>query len=303
LDSVRQASVAAAEARVRVSAQRIKAAEQALEATRAAVATSRLNLDRQRSLGKDGLSSSRQVELAELEYARLVTEVERASASLLVARSELSAATSERVRVDSEREAAIADATASNVSAQADIARTIEELYRIDVRLARQQAQSITANRDGTVQRVFAVDGNQMVKAGERLLELVPDTLDRAVEVWVSGRDAPLIAPGRHVRIQFEGWPALQFSGWPSVAVGTFGGNVAFVDPSDNGKGKFRVVIVPDPGQQWPDARYLRQGVRAHAWVLLDTVRLGYELWRLFNGFPPTVDQPLDAGGTTGKGK
>ncbi len=301
LDSVRRASVAAAEAKVRVASQRIKAAEQALEAGRAAGRTSQLNLERQRALGKDGLSSTRTVELAELEYARLLTEIERGNASLLVARSELSAAQSDRVRIDAEREAAIEESTASIASARADIAKTNEELYRLDVRLARQQAQSVVATRDGTVQRVLAVDGNQMVKAGEQLLVLVPDTLDRAVEVWVSGRDAPLITAGRHARLQFEGWPAVQFSGWPAVAVGTFGGVVAFVDPSDDGKGKFRVLIVPDPGQQWPDARYLRQGVQTHAWVLLDRVPLGYELWRLFNGFPPSVTQPVDAGGVTGK--
>jgi hypothetical protein len=33
-------------------------------------------------------------------------------------------------------------------------------------------------------------------------------------------------------------------------------------------------------------------------WVLLDTVPLGFELWRQFNGFPPTVAQGVD--GTAG---
>ena len=49
--------------------------------------------------------------------------------------------------------------------------------------------------------------------------------------------DAPLIEPGRKVRLQFEGWPAVQFVGWPSVAVGTFGGKVNRVFPTDDGKG------------------------------------------------------------------
>ena len=69
-----------------------------------------------------------------------------------------------------------------------------------------------------------------MVKQGEPLALLVPDTKARAVELWVDGNDAPLITPGRHVRLQFEGWPAVQFVGWPSVAVGTFPAEVAFVD-------------------------------------------------------------------------
>jgi adhesin transport system membrane fusion protein len=303
LEDMRKTAVAAAAARIRIATQRVKASEQALEASKAANHTSKLNLDRQRSLVKDGLVSNRAVELAELEFTRTLTDVERSNANLLGARSEESAAVSERMRVDAEREAVVEEARASLASAQADIARTTEELYRIEVRLARQEAQSVVANRDGMVQRVLAVDGNQMVKAGDKLLVLVPDTKDRAVEVWVKGNDAPLISPSRHVRLQFEGWPALQFSGWPSVAVGTFGGRVAFVDPSDDGKGKFRVVIVPDEDEPWPDARFLRQGVRAHAWVLLDQVRLGYELWRQFNGFPPTVSQPVDGDDKDGKDK
>ena len=110
------------------------------------------------------------------------------------------------------------------------------------------------------------------------------------------------------MRLQFEGWPALQFSGWPSIAVGTFGGRVPLVDPTDNGKGKFRVLVEPDPDeQQWPSHRFLRQGVRANGWVLLNVVPIGYELWRQFNGFPPVIslDEPgvFDPDGKTGADK
>ena len=81
------------------------------------------------------------------------------------------------------------------------------------------------------------------------MLVLVPDTDVKAVELWVSGVDAVLITPGRHARLQFEGWPAMQFEGWSELAVGTFGGTVAFVDATDDGKAKFRVLIVPDQGR------------------------------------------------------
>jgi hypothetical protein len=110
------------------------------------------------------------------------------------------------------------------------------------------------------------------------------------VEIWVDGNDMPLISPGRPVRLQFEGWPAVQFVGWPSVAVGTFGGIVRLVDATDDGSGKFRVLVEPDPKDDpWPSGAYLRQGVRANGWVLLNQVPLGFELWRQFNGFPPAV--------------
>ncbi|QDT09528.1 HlyD family secretion protein [Planctomycetes bacterium K23_9] len=158
------------------------------------------------------------------------------------------------------------------------------ELDRLDVR----------APRSGLIQSWLGQAGSDSVKEGDRLFVIVPDTDELAVEMKVSGNDMPLIAEGDRVRLQFEGWPAVQFVGWPSVAVGTFGGRVNRVFPTDDGVGNFRVVVTPDTSGEsdsaWPDRRYLRQGVRANGWVLLDEVALGYEVWRQLNGFPPTVN-------------
>ena len=133
-------------------------------------------------------------------------------------------------------------------------------------------------------------------------LELPPDGVDAKQAFSITdGNDAALISEGRHVRMQFEGWPAVQFTGWPSVAVGTFGGVISFIDPQDDGKGNFRVLVVPEQGgEPWPSPRFLRQGVRAKAWVLLERVSLGFELWRRFNGFPPMLEQAPDAAGAQG---
>ena len=86
----------------------------------------------------------------------------------------------------------------------------------------------------------------------------------------------------------------MQFAGWPSVAVGTFGGEVMTIDATDDGTGKFRILVRPDATSDWPDDRYLRQGVRANGWFMLNQVSLGYEIWRQLNGFPATVakDEP-----------
>ncbi|MEL6546322.1 MAG: secretion protein HlyD, partial [Myxococcota bacterium] len=58
--------------------------------------------------------------------------------------------------------------------------------------------------------------------------------------------------------------------------------------------GRFRIVVIPDESEEnWPEARYLRQGIKAKGWVLLNQVSLGYELWRQLNGFPVSLpDQP-----------
>ncbi len=169
-----------------------------------------------------------------------------------------------------------------------DEANAAAELARIDVRLSRQLTQSVKAPAAGTILKIISGQGAQVVKAGQTLAVFVPETASRAVEIWVNGNDVPLVYEGRKVRLQFEGWPALQFSGWPSVAVGTFAGKVQLVDSADNGEGKSRIVVTPEDSALWPEPRYLRQGVRAVAWVLLDEVSLGYELWRSFNGFPPS---------------
>lgn len=295
LEESRKSGIAAAESRIRMANQRVIASEQALALAEATLSTAKLNIERQKSLAEQGLTSKRQLELTELEATRAQTEVERAKVALSGARSEEAALTSDRTKVGNDASASINDARASQSAAEAEVANASAELARIEVRLARQSAQSVAAPRDGTIFRIVANGhAGEIVKAGDVLAVLVPDTRDRAVELWVSGNDMPLVREGAHARIQFEGWPALQFSGWPSVAVGTFGGRVDFVDAHDNGAGQFRVLVVPEQGATWPAAIYLRQGVRTQGWVQLGRVRLGYELWRQFNGFPPSLPKEPD---------
>jgi adhesin transport system membrane fusion protein len=72
--------------------------------------------------------------------------------------------------------------------------------------------------------------------------------------------------------------------------MGSFAGKVTLIDATDDGKGHFRLLVTPDPHDlPWPSDRFLRQGVRSNGWVLLGRVTLGYELWRIFNNFPPLV--------------
>lgn len=169
-----------------------------------------------------------------------------------------------------------------------EIAKVQSEILKLETQISQQASQKLRAARDGTMMRIYKAQGGVIVKKGEILASLVPDNTSRSVELTVSGRDMPLLAKGRKVRLQFQGWPALQFSGWPDVAIGTYGGVVSVIDPSDDGYGNFRIVVFPDTeDEEWPEDRYLRQGVRCVGWILLDTVSLGYELWRQFNGFPP----------------
>lgn len=161
------------------------------------------------------------------------------------------------------------------------------EVIKAETAVSRQLTQRVVAPRDGTILKIFGGDTSTYVKEGEVLVSFAPDPGRRAVELFVNGLDAVLVAPGREVRLSFEGWPAVQFSGWPSVAVGTFPGVVQFVDPAVSVNGRFRIVVVEKPGEPWPDERFLRLGGRAQGWVLLNEVRLGFEIWRQLNYFPP----------------
>jgi membrane fusion protein, adhesin transport system len=284
----REASIAAAEQRVRMAQERTRGQERAREAAVQAQETAILNGTRQRSLFEGGLTSKRAVELAELEVVRTRTEVERAEATVRAASSEERALASDLAKAKGDVSAAIDDATATRSMVDAEIASAAAELARIEVRFSRQGAQAVKAPRAGVVLRVIARQGGEMVRAGDGLAVIVPDTSDRAAEIWIDGNDVPLVTPGRKVRVQFEGWPAVQFAGWPEMAIGTFGGVVAFVDAAPHEHtGKFRAVIVPD--EPWPAPRYLRQGARVNGWIFLNRVRLGYEVWRQLNGFPAVV--------------
>ncbi|QDV63722.1 HlyD family secretion protein [Crateriforma conspicua] len=169
----------------------------------------------------------------------------------------------------------------------------LKELSELENKRDEFNRLEVQAPRSGYIQQWYGLAGSDTVKEGDQLFVIVPDAAELAVEMKVSGNDMPLVSEGDHVRLQFEGWPAVQFVGWPSVAVGTFGGKVNRVFPTDDGLGNFRVVVTPEKNfahdTDWPDRRYLRQGVRANGWVLLRRVKLGYEIWRQLNGFPPVV--------------
>lgn len=308
LTGSRRAAVSAAGSRAKMAKERLSAAEQAVQAAEATQKTAQLNFARQQALFEKGLASSRALELSDLEMVRTQTDVDRSKAALSAAKSELLALRQDELRVGTDATALLEDVRGARATALAEIANATAEGLRIEVRLARQESQAVKAPASGTVLRLHRGLGGDMVKAGDLLVTLVPDTDSRAVELWLDGNDVPLVSIGDKVRLQFEGWPAVQFVGWPQVAIGTFPGQVAVIDATDNEKGKFRVLVVPentpqrasDSKQVWPSKTYLRQGVRANGWVLLRQVKIGYELWRQFNGFPPVI-APNEPGADAGK--
>lgn len=263
---------------------------QKLVGEQAEAAAAQLQLERITQLAAEGIESTRKLELAQMKAAKTRTTVS--------ARQQLIAGTQQaRDKAAQAGSSKIASAQAQLQAALGKEAESRRKLVEIEVKLARQSRQDVRAPRAGRVLRLYGGPDGAQVKEGDLLVRLVPDTDARAVELAIDGNDVPLITAGDEVRVLFEGWPALQFSGWPEMSTGTFPGRVAFIDATDDGKGTFRIVVVPDPNSPgWPSGERLRQGVRAKGFVLLARVTSGYELWRQINGFPKLPISGMDKG-------
>jgi multidrug efflux pump subunit AcrA (membrane-fusion protein) len=170
---------------------------------------------------------------------------------------------------------------------RAKIAKSQADLTSIVVNRQRQSVQIVRAPRTGRIMRVEPIDSATLVKQGDKLATFVPAEAQRVVELYVDGRDVPLIHVGRRVRLEFEGWPAIQFSGWPSVARGLFDGRVAAIDIAASPNGLYRILVEQAPDRPpWPMEPSVRLGAKVQGWVLMNTVKVWFEIWRLLNDFP-----------------
>ncbi|WP_231602800.1 HlyD family secretion protein [Neorhodopirellula pilleata] len=303
--SVKDQTVAAAEAGVEAARAKIASQEQKLAEVQATLSQAATDYERQKTLFDERIASQLKFQQAEQKFNEAKAKVAQAEADVMAAQSALAEKQRDRDAKEQKAQADIEYATSTLNKAEGDVAKSESEIakamsdlqksktevFKAETALARQDNQTIRAPFDGFLTQIMPNQGSAVLKEGDPICVIVPDTSDRAVQVWLDGNDAPLVTPGRHVRLQFEGWPAVQFAGWPSVAVGTFGGEVVSIDATDDGKGKFRVLVQAEEDGDWPDERFLRQGVRANGWVLLERVPLWFEIWRNMNGFPPMLEE------------
>ena len=183
-------------------------------------------------------------------------------------------------------------ATLSEVSeGRSEVAKLRDKVGSLTIR---NSFYVIEAPQDGYVVRATRAGQGEIVKAGEPIVTVQPARPRKAVELYVKPMDVALLKPGRHVRVFFDGWPALQISGWPQVAVGTFGAQVVVIDQFPSSDGRFRVLLVPDTTHDEPWPAQLRLGTGVEGWAMLDNVTVGWEIWRTLNGFPLSI-KPGDA--------
>ncbi|MFM9068673.1 MAG: HlyD family secretion protein, partial [Planctomycetota bacterium] len=236
LGEARQMVIEAGEHLVEEASRILEAERHGVDAAEAAVAQTRANFERQKLLKEQGLTSGVNFEKDRRSYEEAVAKRNAAKQYVEASMKYLSAKQAELQQKSREAQTKVDYARAMQQEALGEVALVKKELSEIEGKQAQFESRVVVAPRDGIILRLMANDNADMLKEGDALFTIVPETQDRAVELWIDGNDMPLVTVNREVRLQFEGWPAIQFAaGWPGAAHGTFGGQVVAVDAADNG--------------------------------------------------------------------
>ena len=246
--------------------------------------------NRMEKMYDDGLKS-----LTELENRRLTYQ--KANASMIAAENKLLTSRNEVINAQVEITSIQAQYRDYLAKTESEKQATLSSMYDAEATVTKLQNQYmnysvrsgmyyITAPQDGYITKALQTGIGENLKEGEDIVSIMPAKYELAVEMYVKPIDLPLVRKGQHVRIQFDGWPAIVFSGWPNVSYGTYGGSVFAIDNFISQNGMYRVLVSPDPNDHpWPDA--LRVGSGTRTMLMLEDVPVWYELWRKINGFPP----------------
>ncbi|GDX42964.1 biotin attachment protein [Bacteroidota bacterium] len=255
----------------------------------------RVQYERQRVLFDSGVVSLVQLEQRNQSYQSALAKkisaenkLANTKQDLVITRLEIRAQVQDNLEKKAKAEGDRLQSLTAIASGQAEIAK-LKNLYASYA--IRNGMYYILAPQNGQVIKAKKAGLGEYVKEGEMIVEIVPEKIAYAVEMFVRPLDAPLIHPGQKVRLLFDGFPAIVFSGWPNASYGTFGGIVTAVERNTNGEGKFRVLVKEDPNDKpWP--YQLQVGAGGQGIALLKDVPIWYELWRNINGFPADYYKP-----------
>jgi multidrug efflux pump subunit AcrA (membrane-fusion protein) len=267
-----------------------------LEAAKTNYKIAEIQLNRSRTLLKEGLDSEVDVEGKVLKLQETQAKLISLETKLLQSRNEVLNAQIEISRIGQEYAEKIAKTQSDRFeaeSAQLDVEVQVSKLENDRSNYSiRSGMLFITAPQDGYINRAIISGLGETFKEGEPLVNIMPFNYDLAVETYVEPLDLPLLYVGEKVRVQFDGWPAIIFSGWPNASYGTYGATIVAVETFISPNGKYRILLAPDEdeGYDWPPG--LRAGAGAYTIALLDDVPVWYELWRKLNGFPPDYYNP-----------
>ena len=261
-----------------------------IQAAKIALDNEQKQLERTEELFKKGLKSLTEVENKRAKFQELQAKWQSSENKYQQSLQEMDNLSFQLSGADSEYAGKIAKADSDKQSTMSDKFGAEGDVNKLKNQYSnyalRSQFYYITAPRDCYITKATTVGIGETVKEGEQIVSIVPIQMDLAVEMYINPIDFPLVKLGAPVRFLFDGWPAFVFSGWPNASVGTYSGVVYAIDNVANEKGKYRLIVAPDPTQTpWPEA--LRPGSGASGFALLKNVPIWYELWRQLNGFPP----------------
>ncbi|MBC7937023.1 MAG: HlyD family efflux transporter periplasmic adaptor subunit [Rhizobacter sp.] len=245
---------------------------------------------RQRAMYDSGLVSLTQLEQRNQYYQNAMAKKISAQNKLTNTRQDINNTKIEINAIQQEYNEKISKARGERFQSLSEITTGAGEVAKLQNQVSnysiRNGLYTITAPQSGQINKAMKAGIGEVVKEGEMIVQIVPDKVDYAVEIFVRPVDLPLIQKGQKVRFMFDGFPAIVFSGWPKGSFGTFGGRVVAVETAVSANGKFRVLVKEDATElPWP--RRLSIGTGAVGMALLKEVPIWYELWRNVNGFPP----------------
>ncbi|WP_169972861.1 HlyD family secretion protein [Tautonia rosea] len=244
----KEQSVFDAEAAIASAKEKIKEAEQKVAETETDLKGYKWKYEQVRALYERGLEAGQAVIVAEQTFRTTGQKLNQMNALLQQATRDLEGYEAKAKAVEAKAQAEVEKAKSDVQNAQVDVQNYENKVQEMLVKIRQQeQGTKVLTSQPGTVLRILTnVGAGAQVKDGDPLAIIIPDTPRLAAEIYLPGRDVPLVHAGDPVRLQFEGWPALQFMGWPSVAIGTFPAKVALVDASETKMGRFRILAVPD---------------------------------------------------------
>ncbi|MFZ4058208.1 MAG: HlyD family secretion protein [Ferruginibacter sp.] len=245
---------------------------------------------RQKNMYDSGLVSLTQLEQRNMSYQNSIAKKTSAEIKFLNAKQELGVLQLEMNGTVQDYNEKISKASGDRFQSLSQIATGQGEISKLQNQYMNYDIRSklyyILAPQSGQITKAKKAGIGEILKDGEMIVEIVPDNVKYAVEIFVRPVDLPLLEKGQKVRFWFDGFPAIVFSGWPNASYGTFGGVITAVENSVSENGKFRVLVAADSGdRKWPTQ--LRIGSGAQGMALLKNVPIWYELWRNINGFPP----------------
>lgn len=249
-----------------------------------------LQFNRQKALFDSGLVSLTQLESRNQQFQNTMAKNISAENKLLNTKQDLNLLQIEMNTAQQEYTEKMAKAEGDKFQSLSEIATTEGEVAKLQNQYSSYSIRNgmyyILAPQAGQIVQAKKAGLGETVKEGEMLLNIVPDKIQYAVELFVRPVDLPLVSNGQRVMFLFDGFPAIVFSGWPQASSGTFGGRIVAVEKAVSVNGRFRVLVAEDPTQKpWPQE--LKMGTGATGLALLKDVPVWYELWRNINSFPP----------------